>query len=137
MKAPPRRSLAPEALTAWATWRICSRLSTEQGPAINWKLPPPIRMSSRMVTTVSSGWNFRLALLKGSEIRLTDSTMSSASRSSVSILVVSPTSPRTVWYLPREMWISRPCCSNQPVRLSICCCVVPALSTAIIIVTSV
>ena len=34
LNAPPRRAVAPAALTARAVARICSSLSTEQGPAM-------------------------------------------------------------------------------------------------------
>ena len=62
LKAPPRRREAPESFTSWAMPQICSSLSTEQGPAITEKLPPPMR-ALPTVTTESSGWNFRLAFL--------------------------------------------------------------------------
>ena len=42
LSAPPRRTSAPAALTAWATEMICSSVSTEHGPAITRKCPPPI-----------------------------------------------------------------------------------------------
>ena len=62
MKAPPRSTQAPAPFTAWATSVICSALSTEQGPAIMQKCPPP-SLRPLTSTTVSSGWNFRLAFL--------------------------------------------------------------------------
>lgn len=42
--------------------QICASLSTEQGPAITEKFPPPI-LAFPTETTVSSGWNLRLAFL--------------------------------------------------------------------------
>ena len=41
MKAPPRRAVAPAALTARAVESVCCRFSTEHGPAIipRWLLP--------------------------------------------------------------------------------------------------
>ena len=62
MKAPPRSRLAPDAFTSSATSMICASLSTEQGPAMTAKFPPPI-FTSPTRTTVSSGWNLRLARL--------------------------------------------------------------------------
>ena len=62
MKAPPRSMVAPLAFTALAMATTCSSLSTEQGPAIRVRLPPPIWVPPTF-TTVSSGWNFRLAFL--------------------------------------------------------------------------
>ena len=41
LNAPPRRPVAPASLTMWATSRICSRLSTEHGPAMTPIWPPP------------------------------------------------------------------------------------------------
>ena len=95
LKAPPRSSFAPLALTALATSIIWSRLSTEQGPAIKAKFPPPI-FTPLTSTIVSSGWNFRLAFLYGSLIRVTDSIISSPLSRSISTLVVSPIKPRIV-----------------------------------------
>ena len=54
--------VAPLAFTALAMATTCSSLSTEQGPAMMVRLPPPIQVS-RTGITVSSGWNFRLAFL--------------------------------------------------------------------------
>ena len=98
---------APEALTAFATATICSSDSTEHGPAIMTKLPPPI-FTPPTSTTVSSGWNLRLQHLKGSVTRLTLSTMPRLPIRSMSTRVVSPTRPSTVWYSPSEMWMVRP-----------------------------
>ena len=100
MKAPPRIKPAPEALTAFATSTICSRLSTEQGPAMTWKCPPPIFLPQTSMT-VSSGWNLRLAFLYGSWMRLTSATESIDLMSSVSSREVSPMRPRMVSCTPR------------------------------------
>ena len=62
LNAPPRSSTAPEAFTSPATSMICASLSTEQGPAMTEKFPPPI-LALPICTTVSSGWNLRLAFL--------------------------------------------------------------------------
>ena len=72
MKAPPLKIDAPEAFTFWAISMIWSWFSTEQGPAIIWKLPPPIFMPFTSMIE-SSVWNFLLAFLKGSLILFTDS----------------------------------------------------------------
>ena len=93
MKAPPRSREAPEAFTDWATSMICSRLSTEQGPAMTVNPPPPMT-ASPMRTALSSGWNFRLAFLYGSWTRITRSTSWWMVSLSWSIWEVSPTRPR-------------------------------------------
>jgi len=58
LKAPPRRTRAPEAATDLATAWTCSGLSTEQGPAmaITSAAPTFTRATS---TTVSSGLKVR------------------------------------------------------------------------------
>ena len=97
MKAPPRSMVAPEALTLLATEMICSSLSTEQGPAIMAKLPwPTFSFSSPTSMMESWGWNLRLALLNGSDTRLTPSTISSPLIRSSSSLLVSPITPMMV-----------------------------------------
>ena len=94
--APPRRSLAPLFLTFAATSVICASLSTEHGPAITVKpLSLPISALPTF-TTVFSGWNLRLAFLKGSAILITRSTCSLSISLSGSILPVSPINPSTV-----------------------------------------
>ena len=95
LNAPPRISCAPAAFTAFATETICSSDSTEQGPAIMTKCPPPTLISP-ISTTISSGWNFRLQHLNGSVTRLTESTISRLSTRSISTVVVSPIRPSTV-----------------------------------------
>jgi len=66
LNAPPRRSPAPAAFTREATKVICSSDSTEHGPAMIWKFPPPIKRPAPQSTTVSSSWNLRFAFLYGS-----------------------------------------------------------------------
>ena len=95
MKAPPRSMFAPAAFTALATVTICSSVSTEQGPAIMQKWPPPT-FTLPISTTLSSGWNLRLTHLKVSETRFTESTISRLSSRSMSTLLVSPIRPSTV-----------------------------------------
>ena len=95
LKAPPRSILAPAAFTDRATSKICSSDSTEQGPAITWKYPPP-SFCSPISITVSSGWNLRLAFLYGSDTRFTSSTNSLERINPISTLLVSPTKPKMV-----------------------------------------
>jgi hypothetical protein len=78
---------------------IWSRPSTLQGPAITAKYPPPI-LCPATSTTVSSGWNLRLAFLYGSLTRRQVSTTGLASTQLSARSFVSPISPR--------MWVSRP-----------------------------
>ena len=73
LNAPPRRIVAPAAVTASAVSNSWSRLSTEHGPAIIVSEPSPITASSTRMT-VSSGWNSRLVSLNGRLIGATDST---------------------------------------------------------------
>jgi hypothetical protein len=58
LKAPPRRTRAPEGCTDRATTPICSRLSTEQGPAITTTSGPPTATRATL-TTVSAGLKVR------------------------------------------------------------------------------
>ena len=119
LNAPPRRRPAPAFLTSSATRQICSGVSTEQGPAITWKLPPPI-FTPLTSTTLSSGWNLRLAFLYGSWMRLTSSTISSEAIFPMSTLVVSPTRPSRVVFMPLEKWTCRPIDSKFSFNFSIC-----------------
>ncbi len=73
MKAPPRRIVAPAALTASAVSNSCSLLSTEHGPAITVSDPSPMT-ASRTRMTVSSGWNSRDVSLYGRLIGVTEAT---------------------------------------------------------------
>ena len=70
LNAPPRRTVAPAALTASAVSNSWSRLSTEHGPAITVSEPSPIA-ASRTRMTVSSGWNSREVSLNGRLIGVT------------------------------------------------------------------
>ena len=62
LKAPPRRIAAPICFTSSATPIICSRVSTEQGPAITVICLPPT-FTPHTSTMLSSGWNILLARL--------------------------------------------------------------------------
>ena len=62
MNAPPRSIAAPASFAAAAMPTICSRDSTEHGPAHITTRGPPIA-TPRTFTTVSSGWNLRFARL--------------------------------------------------------------------------
>src|SRR2546422_6656424 len=79
LKAPPRKTRAPAALTFAATSSTCPRDSTEHGPAITTISLPPIRTPSTGIT-VASRRTSRLASLKGWRIGCTASTHSSDSR---------------------------------------------------------
>ena len=80
-----------------------------------WKFPPPIFTPPQSITE-SSSWNLRLALLKGSWMRLTVSTMSSEAIRSMSTRLVSPIRPMMVWFWPLEMCSPKPMPSSQLVR---------------------
>ena len=131
MKAPPRRKAAPAFFTSWATKVICSSVSTEQGPAMRAKCPPPMAAGPAWMTE-SSGWNFRLTALKGSDTRVTDSTMSRLWIISMSTLAVLPMRPRTVWYSPLETWTPKFCSSSQWMRCWVRSGEAPGFKTAII-----
>ena len=60
----------------------------------------------------SSGWNIRLARLKGSWTRMALSTHSFTMKSSGSNMLVSPTMPRTSWFSPMLSWMVKPLCSR-------------------------
>ena len=70
LNAPPRMIRAPAALTAWAVSSTCSRLSTEQGPAMTTSSLPPISTSPTL-TMVSVGLKSRLACFHDFVIRAT------------------------------------------------------------------
>ena len=91
--------VAPAALT-WRAMRSRLSPSTAHGPATTWKWPPPTLTPMPQSTTVSMGWNFLLASLKGSDTRWTRSTMSMLSRTKGSRSEVSPTMPTTVSPVP-------------------------------------
>ena len=83
--------------------------------------------------TESSGWNFRLTALKGSETRVTDSTMSRLWIISISTLAVLPMSPKTVWYSPWETWTPKFCSSSQWMRCWVRSGDAPGFKTAIMV----
>ena len=118
LNAPPRRKVAPAAFTSSATPMIWLSVSTEHGPAISPKAPPPMAAGPAWMT-VSSGWNLRLTALKGSDTRVTASTMSREAIMSISTVLVSPIRPRTVWNLPSETWTPRPWALSQWMRCSV------------------
>ena len=94
LNAPPRRMVAPAALTASAVSNSCSRLSTEQGPAIIVSEPSPMTASSTRMT-VSSGWNSREVSLNGRLIGVTDATPGSVANRSSRAGLREPISPTT------------------------------------------
>ncbi len=79
LNAPPRRIVAPAARTARAVARVCSRDSTEHGPAMIASGAPAPTGTGPMFTTVSSGITSRDASLNG---RLTGTTSATPGRDS-------------------------------------------------------
>ena len=106
LNAPPRSRAAPERFTSSATSQICASLSTEQGPAMTEKLPPPI-LALPTVTTVSSGWNLPVGLLVGLLHPHDPLHVGVMEILSMSTAVVSPTRPRMVHPTPLVMPTSR------------------------------
>ncbi len=123
--------VAPAFLTARAMGSRPSP-STEQGPAMTWKLPPPILTPWPQSTTVSSGWNLRLAFLKGSETRLTWSMMSIDSSRNGSMRVVSPMMPTIVSFSPLDTFVLNPRSSIHRTKWSSCSGVAESFTIAII-----
>ena len=133
MKEPPRSMFAPASFTRWATPTIWSQHSTEQGPAIRPKEPPPrVRPASPMGMMLSSGWNLRFTALKGSLTRVTLSTMSRLRSMSMSTFLVLPIRPRTVVYSPWETCTPRPCFFSHSISISVLSGDASCFSTAII-----
>ncbi len=77
LNAPPRRNFAPVAATCFALVRICSRDSTEHGPAITTSSSPPTTTPFENLTRVPSGLKPRPASLYGDEIRYASCTPAS------------------------------------------------------------
>ena len=124
---------APASFTRWATPTIWSQHSTEQGPAIRPKLPPPrVRPALPIGITLSSGWNLRFTALKGSVTRVTLSTMSRLRSMSMSTFLVLPIRPRTVVYSPWETCTPRPCFFSHSISISVLSGDASCFSTAII-----
>ena len=123
--------LAPACFTAWAMPVTCSRLSTEQGPAITARRLPPTGTPATS-TTVSSGWNMRLAFLKGSATCMMRSTQGKLSMRLGSTWEVSPTRPRMVSSVPITGFTCTPWAVTRLVSLSISCWVAPFFNTIII-----
>ena len=73
LNAPPRSIVAPAAATTRAVSSVCSRYSTEQGPAISPKAVSPIWRPSTSIT-VGSGTSSRATSLYGFRIGTTWST---------------------------------------------------------------
>jgi len=63
LNAPPRKPTAPASFIMWAISMICSRLSTEQGPAITGICVPPIVTPLPSSITLLPGRPSRLARL--------------------------------------------------------------------------
>ena len=117
LKAPPRRKAAPERFTSSATSVICSFVSMEQGPAMTWKLPPPIFLPQTSMT-VSSGCMERFAFLYGSRILRTSSTTSLAFNQSSWIRLVSPMRPMREASVPSERWSLNPWFTSSVFKFS-------------------
>ena len=103
LKAPPRKNCAPHALTALAASNNCSRLSTEQGPAITAKWPPPIFTPSISIT-LSSFLNSRLTNLYFSVIDTVFSTPEKEFICNVAIFFLSPITPTITLDEPCDKW---------------------------------
>ena len=88
--------------------------------------------ASPAATTVSSGWNLRLAALYGSDTRLTSSTMSLARTASTSTLEVSPMMPTMVIWVPVLQWQDKPMDSMPPISSSTLCRSASGFNTIII-----
>ena len=73
LNAPPRSIVAPAAATTRAVSSVCSRYSTEQGPAISPKAESPICRPLTSIT-VGSGTSSRATSLYGFRIGTTWST---------------------------------------------------------------
>ena len=81
--------------------------------------PPTVTPPPRSMTE-SSGWNFRLAFLKGSLMRITRSTPGSWDSFSPSRRLVSPSAPRMVVSLPLDTMTFTPPASMARMASSIC-----------------
>ncbi|SCI34666.1 Uncharacterised protein [uncultured Clostridium sp.] len=113
LNAPPLNRLAPAALAALAISITCSLLSTEHGPAITARCPPPILTPPTSITE-SSGWKALLANLYGSDTCMTFSTAGSTSIDSGSTFVVSPIIPITDCVAPFTTFTLNPNFSTDP-----------------------
>ena len=100
LKAPPRSIVPPAAATTRAASSVCSRYSTEHGPAISPKAPSPIRRPSTSIT-VGSGASSRETSLYGLMMGTTCSTPGKPSSGSVASSSRSPIAPITVASRPR------------------------------------
>ena len=96
LNAPPRRPTAPASFIRCAISMICSRPSTEHGPAMTGICLPPMVAPFPSGTTVLPGRPSRLARLYGLRIGTTRSTASIASKADWSLNRSSPTTATTV-----------------------------------------
>ena len=100
LNAPPRSTCAPAFFTTSALFRICSRVSTEHGPAMTTNCKPPIEY----LPTLTTVFSFRISLLaslNGLRIGITLSTPGATSRDCNWVLLrSSPTHPITVRSVP-------------------------------------
>ena len=107
LNAPPRSIPAPQSFTAFAASNICASLSTEQGPAITAKLPPP-KVVFAILTIVSFSQKVLDASLYGSVILFTSETNGKAAMLSASNFDVSPITATTVLSSPFTICALRP-----------------------------
>ncbi len=97
-QAPPRSTVAPAAFTARAASRICSRDSTEHGPAITTMRGPPSTTPSPRSMRVSSPLTSRETSFHGCETRMVSATPGKPSKrtgSSGPLLPVMPMATRS------------------------------------------
>jgi hypothetical protein len=100
LKAPPRSAAAPADCTARAAARICSSLSTEQGPATSGISVPPNRTPGAISTIVGSTFHSRAAWRYGFCTIRTLATPGSPSMCDQSICESSPSNPIAVRVAP-------------------------------------
>ena len=131
LKAPPLKKFAPDFFTAFAISTTCSSLSTEQGPAIIPRCPPPTFVPFTS-TIVGSGWNNLLAFLYGSCTFTIFSTHLNVNNSSGSIYDVSPTKPNTDVAIPSILSTAAPLLSTASTTSFNSSCVNPGFITIII-----
>ena len=133
LKAPPRSTCAPAALTLSGHRVSWGCDSTEHGPAITTIWSPPTG-TPWTLNWVLSGWASRLASLKGWRIRTTFSTESSdCSASSCSLARSSPTIPMMVRTSPRERWVLNPSSRTRRETSSMSASLDPGFSTMIML----
>jgi hypothetical protein len=95
LNAPPRSMVAPAFFTACAVLTICSRVSTEHGPAMTWIVfPPTVRLPT--CSWLSSGFTSRLTSLNGCEMATASTTPGSTRNGSGSTAPLLPVMPMAV-----------------------------------------